>query len=113
VDGFRHCEERSDEAIQYGISVWIASRHDVALAMTSRSRSATKHPRHCEERSDEAIQSGISVWIASRHDVALAMTSRSRSATKHPRHCEERSDEAIQSGTSDSGLLRATMWRSQ
>jgi hypothetical protein len=75
----------SDEAIQSGTSAWIASRHDVALAMTSRSRGATKHPRHCEEHSDEAIQYGISVWIASRHFVALAMTSRSRSASARPR----------------------------
>jgi len=40
----------SDEAIQSGASDWIASRHFVALAMTSRSRDAFQHPSYENER---------------------------------------------------------------
>jgi len=35
-----------DEAIQSGASDWIASRHFVALAMTSRSRDASLRPSY-------------------------------------------------------------------
>jgi hypothetical protein len=62
----RHCEERSDEAIQSGISVWIASRHDVALAMTSRSRDASQRPRHATPLSEVVTTDLHSVLRAKR-----------------------------------------------
>jgi hypothetical protein len=60
----RHCEERSDEAIQSGISV--ASRHDVALAMTSRSRDASQRPRHATPLSEVVTTDLHSVLRAKR-----------------------------------------------
>jgi len=43
--GNRHCEERSDEAIQVGILDWIAS---LTLAMTIRFRDAPEHSNHAK-----------------------------------------------------------------
>jgi hypothetical protein len=71
----RHCEERSDAAIQAQARAAIAKSSDATL------------PRHCEERSDAAIQ------VCTK-----AATTRS-AAPASPRHCEERSDAAIQAHT--------------
>jgi hypothetical protein len=43
--GNRHCEERSDEAIQVGTLDWISS---LTLAMTIRFRDAPEHSNHAK-----------------------------------------------------------------
>ena len=62
----RHCEERSDAAIQFLLEVGLD--HVATLAMTKVITSvlnASTQPRHCEERSDAAIQFLLGPdWIA-------------------------------------------------
>ncbi|MFA5678667.1 MAG: hypothetical protein WC953_09720 [Pseudomonas sp.] len=67
----RHCEERSDAAIQglgTGVTHWIAApsaRNDGGGKV--QLRATLPHFRHCEERSDVAIHglgAGVTHWIA-------------------------------------------------
>ncbi len=58
----------SDEAIQSGASAWIASRHFVPLAMTSRSRDAFRHPssatsnENFPQRRERSAERRIQPW---------------------------------------------------
>jgi hypothetical protein len=55
--GPRHCEERSDEAIQLGGSNLITLA-GILSGLLRFARNDGSESRHCEERSDEAIQLG-------------------------------------------------------
>ncbi|MDR3086162.1 MAG: hypothetical protein LBU47_07610 [Christensenellaceae bacterium] len=81
LSSLRHCEERSDEAIQRARANALQRGNTLDCFVTTRNdgeKYAGLLRRHCEEWSDAAI----------------AMRKRARLSSL--RHCEERSDEAIQ-----------------
>ncbi|MDR1468952.1 MAG: hypothetical protein LBT00_06630 [Spirochaetaceae bacterium] len=74
----RHCEERSDEAIQWEKAVTLDCF--ASLAMTGRPLAMAGGDghngggyRHCEERSDEAIQTEKAVALDCRASLAMTM----------------------------------------
>ena len=111
-DEARHCEERSDEAIQTSGAKKLLdcfTARSSPFAMTFNAHHCERsEARHCGERSDEAIQTSgakklLDCFTARSSPFAMTFNARhcERSEVRHcerseARHCEERSDEAIQ-----------------
>ncbi|MDR3364485.1 MAG: energy-coupling factor ABC transporter ATP-binding protein, partial [Clostridiales Family XIII bacterium] len=90
----RHCEERSDAALQSGLLR--CARNDGGTGNDGRAGEAA---RLCEERSDAAIGSGMGRCY--RNDGGAGQDGgegQAGGAGEAARHCEERSDAAIRSG---------------